>query len=106
MSKKFEEEKIDAEELKENVFNQGKWLRLLWIALFLFIYAWASMVLYIIAVLQFLFNLFTDSPNKSLSELATLFRKWMVQIINFVTYQETDKPYPFSEFPKNGGKKK
>ena len=44
MSKKFEEEKIDTEELKENVFNQGKWLRLLWIALFMFIYAWASIV--------------------------------------------------------------
>ena len=27
MSKKFEEEKIDAEELKENVFNQGKWVK-------------------------------------------------------------------------------
>ena len=50
MSKKFEEEKIDTAELKENVFNQGKWLRLLWIALFLFIYAWASIVLYVIAV--------------------------------------------------------
>jgi len=105
MSKKFEEEKIDTEELKENVFNQGKWLRLLWIALFLFIYAWASIVLYVIAMLQFLFNLFSDSPNKSLSELAMLFRNWMVQIINFVTFLETEKPYPFSEFPKNGGKK-
>ena len=105
MSKKFEEDKIDTEELKENVFNQGKWLRLLWVVLFLFIYSWAAIVLYIIAVLQFLFNLFTDSPNSSLSELASLFRKWMVQIINFVTYQEKDKPYPFSEFPKNGRKK-
>ena len=105
MSKKFEEEKINTEELKVNVFKQGKWLRILWIALFLFIYTYASLVLYLIAVLQFLFNLVTDSPNKSLSELAALFREWMVQIINFVTYQETDKPYPFSEFPKKGGKK-
>ena len=105
MSKKFEEDKINTEELKENVFNQGKWLRLLWVALFLFIYSWAAIVLYIIAVLQFLFNLFTDNPNSSLSELASLFRKWMVQIINFVTYQEKNKPYPFSEFPKNGRKK-
>ena len=91
MSKKFEEDKIDTEELKENVFNQGKWLRLLWVVLFLFIYSWAAIVLYIIAVLQFLFNLFTDNPNSSLSELATVFRKWMVQIINFVTYQEKNK---------------
>ena len=105
MSKKFEEEKINTEELKVNVFKQGKWLRILWIALFLFIYTYASLVLYVIAVLQFLFNLFTDNPNKSLSELAALFRDWMVQIINFVTYQETDKPYPFSEFPKKGSKK-
>ena len=105
MSKKFEEDKIDTEELRENVFNQGKWLRLLWVALFLFIYSWAAIVLYIIAVLQFLFNLFTDNPNSSLSELATVFRKWMVQIINFVTYQEKNKPYPFSEFPKKGRKK-
>jgi len=100
MSKKFEEEKINTEELKVNVFKQGKWLRILWIALFLFIYTYASLVLYVIALLQFLFNLVTDSPNKSLSELAALFREWMVQIINFVTYQETEKPYPFSEFPK------
>jgi len=105
MSKKFEEEKINTEELKVNVFKQGKWLRILWIALFLFIYTYASLVLYVIAVLQFLFNLVTDSPNKSLSELAALFREWMVQIINFVTYQETEKPYPFSEFPKKEGKK-
>ena len=105
MSKKFEEDKIDTEELKENVFNQGKWLRLLWLVLFSFIYWWAAVVLYVIGILQFLFNLITDNPNSSLSELAALFREWMVQIINFVTYQEKDKPYPFSELPKIKGKK-
>ena len=73
--------------------------------LFLLIYGWASIILYVIAVLQFLFNLFTDSPNSSLAELATLFREWIIQIINFVTYQEKDKPYPFSELPKVKGKK-
>ena len=52
MSKKFEEDKIDTEELKENVFNQGKWLRLLWLVLFSFIYWWAAVVLYIIGILQ------------------------------------------------------
>ena len=32
-----EEEKINTEEIKENVFKQGKWLRLLFVLLFLFI---------------------------------------------------------------------
>jgi len=105
MNKKFEENKIDTEELKENVFNQGKWLRLLWIVLFSLIFWFSWVVLYILGILQFLFNLFSGSPNSSLSELAALFREWMVQIINFVTYQEKDKPYPFSELPKVKGKK-
>ena len=70
MSKKFEEDKIDTEELKENVFNQGKWLRLLWIVLFSFIYWWAAVVLYIIGILQFLFNLFTFLFNFALSSLS------------------------------------
>jgi len=100
MSKKFEEDKIDTEELKENVFNQGKWLRLLWIVLFSFIYWWAAVVLYIIGILQFLFNLVTDSPNSSLSELAAIFREWMVQIINFVTYQEKISLIPLANSQK------
>ena len=100
MSKKFEEDKIATEELKENVFNQGKWLRLLWLVLFSFIYWWAAVVLYVIGILQFLFNLVTDSPNSSLSELAALFREWMVQIINFVTYQEKEKPIPLANSQK------
>ena len=58
MNKVKEEEKINTEEIKENVFKQGKWLRLLFVLLFLFIYTWAYVVLWLVAILQFLFNLF------------------------------------------------
>ena len=99
MNKVKEEEKINTEEIKENVFKQGKWLRLHFVLLFLFIYTWAYVVLWLVAILQFLFNLFTNSPNSNLSKLGAGFRVYMVQIINFVTYQEQEKPFPFSEFP-------
>ena len=36
--KHIKEEHINTEEIKENVFKQGKWLRLLYVLLFLFIY--------------------------------------------------------------------
>ena len=99
MAKKQEEEHINTGEIKENVFKQGKWLRLLYVLLFLFIYTWAYLVLWLVAILQFLFNLFTTSPNLNLSKLGAGFRVYMVQIINFVTYQEQEKPFPFSDFP-------
>ena len=99
MAKKQEEEHINTGEIKENVFKQGKWLRLLYVLLFLFIYTWAYLVLWLVAILQFLFNLFTNSPNLNLSNLGAGFRVYMVQIINFVTYQEQEKPFPFSDFP-------
>ena len=99
MNKVKEEEKINTEEIKENVFKQGKWLRLLFVLLFLFIYTWAYVVLWLVAILQFLFNLFTNSQNSNLSKLGAGFRVYMVQIINIVTYQEQEKPFPFSEFP-------
>ena len=42
------EETIDTEDLKEKVLNQGKWLRVIWIALFIFIYflSWYATVSY------------------------------------------------------------
>ena len=95
----IKEEHINTEEIKENVFKQGKWLRLLYVLLFLFIYTWAYLVLWLVAILQFLFNLLTNSPNLNLSKLGAGFRVYMVQIINFVTYQEQEKPFPFSDFP-------
>ena len=96
---KTNEEQINTEEIKENVSKGGKWLRLLYVVLFLFIYTWASGGLWLVAILQFLFNLFTNSPNSNLAKLGAGYRVYMVQIINFVTYQEQDKPFPFSDFP-------
>ena len=44
------EEFIDSEEWKENLLKQGKWLRLLWMIGFSFIYYLSMTVLWIIAV--------------------------------------------------------
>ena len=52
---------IDTESLKENFVQQGKWLRLLWMIGFSFIYAISLWVLWLIVTVQFLFVLFTNS---------------------------------------------
>ena len=102
MIKKVQEmkESIDTEELKENVVQSSKWIRILFVIVFFFVYSWAALLLGLFAVLQFLFHLFTNEPNKNLTKVGVGFRNYMVQIINYVTYQTAEKPFPFSSFPK------
>ena len=102
MIKKVQEmkESIDTEELKENVVQSSKWIRILFVIVFYFVYSWAALLLGLFAVLQFLFHLFTNEPNKNLTKVGVGFRNYMVQIINYVTYQTAEKPFPFSSFPK------
>ena len=57
------EEFIDSEEWKENLLKQGKWLRLLWMIGFSFIYYLSMTVLWIIVLVQFLFVLLTDKKE-------------------------------------------
>ena len=90
---------IDTESLKENFVQQGKWLRLLWMIGFSFIYAISLWVLWLIVTVQFLFVLFTNSPNENILRASSGFRNYMVQILDFITYRSEDKPFPFSDFP-------
>ena len=100
-SKVEEDVSINTEELKENLAAQSKWLRLLWMVAFSFVYYVAIGILWLIVVTQFLFSLFTNSPNENILKLSNGFRNYMVQILDFITYQSDDKPFPFSDFPKS-----
>ena len=95
------EEFIDSEEWKDNFLKQGKWLRLLFMVAFSFVYYVAMTVLWIIVFLQFLFVLFTDKRSEHVSKISIGFRNYMVQILDYLNYQTGDKPFPFSDFPKS-----
>jgi hypothetical protein len=93
------DDSIDTESLKENFVQQGKWLRLLWMMGFSFIYSISLWVLWLIVAVQFLFVLLTNSPNENILRASSGFRNYMVQILDFITYRSEDKPFPFSDFP-------
>ena len=93
------DDSMDTESLKENFVQQGKWLRLLWMMGFSFIYSISLWVLWLIVTVQFLFVLLTNNPNKNILRASSGFRNYMVQILDFITYRSEDKPFPFSDFP-------
>jgi len=100
------EEFIDSEEWKDNFLKQGKWLRLLFMVAFSFVYYAAMTVLWVIVFLQFLFVLFTDKRSENISKVSIGFRNYMVQILDYLNYQTGDKPFPFSDFPKSNEEEK
>ena len=93
------DDSMGTESLKENFVQQGKWLRLLWMIGFSFIYSISLWVLWLIVTVQFLFVLLTNNPNKNILRASSGFRNYMVQILDFITYRSEDKPFPFSDFP-------
>ena len=95
------EEIIDSEEWKDNFLKQGKWIRLFWMLAFSFAYYLSMTFLLLIVFIQFLFVLITDKRSENISKVSLGFRDYMVQIIDYLTYQSGEKPFPFSDFPKS-----
>ena len=95
------EEFIDSEEWKENLLKQGKWLRLLWMIGFSFIYYLSMTVLWIIVLVQFLFVLLTDKRSSNVTKVSRGFRNYMIQILDYINYHSSEKPFPFSDFPSS-----
>ena len=95
------EEFIDSEEWKENLLKQGKWLRLLWMIGFSFIYYLSMKVLWIIVLVQFLFVLLTDKRSSNVTKVSRGFRNYMIQILDYINYHSSEKPFPFSDFPSS-----
>mgnify|MGYP005732771725 FL=1 len=95
------EEFIDSEEWKENLLKQGKWLRLLWMIGFSFIYYLSMTVLWIIVLVQFLFVLLTDKRSSNVAKVSQGFRNYMIQILDYINYHSSEKPFPFSDFPSS-----
>jgi hypothetical protein len=73
----------------------------LFVLLFLFAFGVCRFLLYIIVLVQFLFDLISGEPNTRLCQFSAELKDYFSEIITFVTYQSDTKPFPFSDWPKN-----
>ena len=89
------EDFIDSEEWKDNFLKQGKWLRLLFMVVFSFVYYASMTVLWIIVLLQFLFVLFTSKVNTSIANINSYVIEFFEDSLAFLLFQTEEKPFPF-----------
>jgi hypothetical protein len=75
------------------------WFRLLYLFLFVIFYGVAEVVLGAIVIVQFGFKLITLETNKNLLDFSIGLNKYIYGILQFMTFNSNEKPYPFSDWP-------
>ena len=74
-------------------------IRLLFVVLFALIYSVTEIVLVTLVILQFGFKLVTCETNSKLSIFSKTINKYIFKLLQFVTFNQDKKPFPFSDWP-------
>lgn len=87
------------DQTKQNLLNPDLWIRLIYMVVFAALLCIARLVIYAVAVLQFLLVLLSGSDNRNLRELGQIAAKWSLQVFYFLTFNSEQKPFPFDDWP-------
>ena len=102
-SKNAVEEKTP-ESPSEQPARKETWIRLLYVLLFVVFYGIAKAVFGVIVFVQFGFKLITHETNDNLLRFSTGLNKYIYEILQFMTFNSNEKPYPFSDWPGSSHK--
>jgi hypothetical protein len=86
---------------KDELLDMKKWQRFF----FMFIYSFAingvASLLIAIAIIQFIFYLFTSQTNAKLRSANDWLLSFFIDSVNFVSFNTNSKPWPFSDDAKS-----
>ena len=86
--------------IKENLSIGDNWVRALYMVLFLVAYSVSETIIAAIVVIQFIFKVTTNALNDQLKVFSARLNVYVFDILQYVTYQTEEKPFPFAEFPE------
>lgn len=75
------------------------WMRGLFMLLLMIAFGFAQGLLWILAVVQFLWLLFADEPNAFLIRFGKSLSLWFAETTQYVTCVSDVKPFPWSAWP-------
>lgn len=78
------------------------WLRGLFMLLMAMIYHLSGTLLFIVAIMQFLFALLNGAPNARLLAFGRSLGRYVQQIVRFLAFDTEEMPFPFSDWPSGG----
>lgn len=87
-------------EFKQHISSKTTWLRGLFMLLFAVIYSIAEIVIVGVAVFQFLSTLVVGHTNERLLRFGAQLSTFVYQILQYVTYNSEERPFPFANWPE------
>ena len=88
-----------AQQESETHTDNNIWLRGMFMILFGILYSLAGTLLFVVAVLQFIFVLLGSAPNTRLLTFGRSLGSYVQQIVNFQSFNTEEKPFPFNDWP-------
>jgi hypothetical protein len=85
----------ESNDLEQNVKSRSTWLRLVFMLIFMALYAVSRFVVFAVVVLQFLWVLFTADTNEKLVKLGQSLATYTYHIVTYLTFNTDTKPFPF-----------
>ena len=92
-------QEIDDKKLEECIKDKNVWIRLLYMVLFTILYSIAEVVIFAVAVYQFLYVLFTGNKDEKILNLGKSLSAYVYQVLQFLTFNTESKPYPMGDWP-------
>jgi hypothetical protein len=80
--------------------DDGIWMRLLYMILFVFIYSVAEILLIAVVLMQIGFVVFSGERNQKLLSLGADISVFILEMLRYFTFNSERKPFPFSEWPQ------
>ncbi|MBT3425406.1 MAG: DUF4389 domain-containing protein [Gammaproteobacteria bacterium] len=86
--------------VKQSMTNTSTWTRGLYMVLFAFIYSLTEAVVVFICLFQFIFSLARGETNDRLLSFSKEICEFMLQILQYETFNTEYKPFPFNPWPE------
>ena len=87
------------EEMRENLIDEGIWMRGLFMVLFLIAYNIVEFLILLVALFQFVAVLFTGRVNETVLRLGNNLSLFALETFQYLTFNSNLRPFPFSPWP-------
>ena len=80
---------------KDEILKSSKWIRFIFMVLYAFALNFVLPICFGLAVIQFLFVLFTSKVNPSIANVNSYVIEFFEDSLAFLLFQTEEKPFPF-----------
>lgn len=86
---------------KDSIKSESFWLRSVFMVLFFVVYRIVDILVLLVAISQWFYVLLSGDANQGLRNFAKGLSLYVAQIIDYLSYNTEEKPYPFTDWPED-----